>query len=141
LRSQWNIKPQEKIDCHFSSGSKEDLSLLQHNQNILAALARIDGMTIGAKPLNQKNTATVLVGRIAGAVPLGNLIDVNEEMKRIRGQIDEQKKASEGLAGRLKNKDFLKKAPPDIVEKEKARLEAIHTKITELEKVVSSLKP
>ena len=55
-------------------------------------------------------------------------------------QIAEKKKASTGLTGRLKNKDFLKKAPKEIVEKEKVRLESINTKIEELKKVVGSLE-
>ncbi|MCK5178905.1 MAG: valine--tRNA ligase, partial [Candidatus Omnitrophica bacterium] len=87
----------------------------------------------------QKNTATVIVGNIKGVVPLGELIDVDQEKKRILGQITEQKKVSTGLTSRLKNKDFLKKAPKEVVDKEKIRLDSINTKIEELEKVVSGL--
>ena len=87
-----------------------------------------------------KDAATVISGNIKGAVPLGDLIDVKEEKKRMINQISEQKKASTGLTNRLKNKDFLKKAPKEVVEKEKTRLDSINTKIKELEKVVSGLK-
>ncbi|HQP10579.1 MAG TPA: valine--tRNA ligase [Candidatus Omnitrophota bacterium] len=139
VRAQWNIKPQEKIDCHLSSASHEDLALLEENKHILAALVRIDHLTAGAKPLKKDNAVTVIAGNIRAVVPLGGLIDVNEEKKRMLGQIEEQKRAAANLAARLKNKDFLKKAPQDIVDKEKARLAALNTKITELEKVISSL--
>ena len=140
LRAQWNIKPQEKIQCHLSSQSKTDLSLLQDTETILKNLARIDKLTIDKKPIEKKNVATVIVGSIKGAVPLGDLIDVKEEKKRMLNHISGQKKVSTGLTSRLKNKDFLKKAPKEVVDKEKIRLDSIHTKIKELEKVVSSLK-
>ncbi len=140
LRAQWNIKPQEKIQCHLSSKSKTDIELLKDNEAILRNLARIDGLSIDKKSDGQKNTATVIVGNIKGIVPLGELIDVDEEKKRMLGQITEQRKVSSRLTSRLKNKDFLKKAPKEVVDKEKIRLDSINTKIEELEKVVSGLK-
>jgi len=140
LRAQWNIKPQEKIQCHLSSKSKEDLSLLQDSEAIIKNLGRIDVLTIDKKPTDEKNTATAIVGSIKGAVPLGDLIDINKEKMRILNQIEEQKKVSKGLAGRLKNKDFVKKAPKEVVEKEKVRLESINTKMEELEKAVAGLE-
>ena len=140
LRAQWNIKPQEKIQCHLSSQSKEALSLLRDNEPILKNLARIDELTIDKRPIEKKNTATIITGNIKGAVPLGDLIDIKEEKKRMSGQICEQKKASIGLSGRLKNKDFLKKAPKEVIDKEKIRLESINIKIKELKKIVSGLK-
>ncbi|MBN1870076.1 MAG: valine--tRNA ligase [Candidatus Omnitrophica bacterium] len=139
LRSQWNIKPQEKIQCFFCSRSKEDLELLKSHETILMNLAHMNGLTIDKKAVERKNTATVIVRMIKGAVPLGHLINIKEEKSRILGQIGQQKKASVGLAARLKNKDFLKKAPKEVVDKEKARLESINTKIKELKKVVSCL--
>ncbi len=139
LRAQWNIKPHEKIQCHLSSKSKTDIELLKGNEAILKNLARIDGLSIDQKSTGQKNTATVIVGNIKGVVPLGELIDVDQEKKRMLSQITEQKKVSTGLTGRLKNKDFMTKAPKEVVDKEKIRLDSINTKIEELEKVVSGL--
>jgi valyl-tRNA synthetase len=140
LRAQWNIKPQEKIQCHLSSQSKTDLSLLQNSETLLKNLARIDELTIDKKPIEKKNAATVIIGSIKGAVPLGDLIDVKQEKKRMLDHIAGQKKVSTGLTSRLSNKDFLAKAPKEVVAKEKVRLDSINTKIKELEKVVSGLE-
>jgi len=84
--------------------------------------------------------ATIIVGNIRGSVPLGDLIDVGKEKNRMLSQIEEQMKMSKGLSSRLKNKDFVQKAPKDVVGKEKMRLESINSKIKELKKVVASLK-
>ncbi|MCK5014864.1 MAG: valine--tRNA ligase [Candidatus Omnitrophica bacterium] len=140
LRAQWNIKPQEKIQCHLSSKSKKDIELLNETESVLKNLARIDNLTIDKKPIEKKDAVAVIVGNIKGAVPLGDLIDVKQEKERLLGQISEQKKVSSGLTNRLKNKDFLKKAPKEVIDKEKVRLESIHTKIKELEKIISGLK-
>ena len=93
------------------------------------------------KKINQtKGVATSIVNKIKCAVPLGDIIDVEKEKKRILGQIEQQKNASQGLANRLKNKAFLKKAPEEIVKKDKERLKSIQTNIGELEKVIADLK-
>jgi valyl-tRNA synthetase len=140
LRSQWNIKPSEKIRCYLSSPSKDDLKLLEDNAAILKTLARIGELKVGQKPVKQTEAATVLVGKIKGAVPLGDVIDVKKEQARMLTQIAEQTKVSNGLASRLTNKEFVKKAPKEVVDKEKARLESINIKIEELKKVIAGLK-
>jgi len=140
LRAQWHIKPQEKIKCQLSSPSKEAVALLQANETIIKNLAGIDILTVDAKSSKEKNMATVIVENIKGSVPLGELIDINKEKNRMLGQIEEQMKVSKGLSSRLKNKDFVQKAPKDVIGKEQTRLESINNKISELKKVVASLK-
>jgi valyl-tRNA synthetase len=44
-----------------------------------------------------------------------------------------------GLKERLKNKDFLKRAPAEIVEKEKVKESELAEKIAKLKKAVKSL--
>jgi valyl-tRNA synthetase len=140
LRSHWNIKPNEKIQCHLSTRSKDQLALLKDNESVLKNLLRIDRLTLSNTGTQEKNLATTIVGTVKGAVPLGDLIDVGKEKNRMLGQIKEQEKASKSLSGRLKNKEFVNKAPKDVVEKEKGRLTSINEKIKELEKVISSLE-
>ena len=140
LRAQWNIKPKEKIKCHLSSQSNEDIILLQTNEAIISSLAGIDVLTIDKKSQKEKNMAAIIVGAIKGAVPLGDVIDVDKERNRMVGEIEELKKASKGLSHRLNNQEFAKKAPKDVVEKEKARLDFIIAKNKELQKIVNNLK-
>ncbi len=140
MRAQWNIKPKEQIQCHLSSQRKEDIELLRNNESVFKKLACIGTLVIDKKPTKEKNAATILIGNIKGSVPLGDLIDIDKEKNRMLDQINEQKKASKGLDGRLKNKDFVSKAPKDVIEKEKVRLESIHLKIKELQKAVACLK-
>ena len=140
LRSHWNVKPNEKIQCHLSSKSKDQLSLLQDNETLLKNLMRADLLTIDGRAAETKNSAATIVEDIKAVVPLSGLIDVGRERDRMLGQIEEQKRATKGLDSRLKNREFIKKAPKDIIEKEKERLKSIHEKIRELEQIVSSLE-
>ena len=84
--------------------------------------------------------AVAVVGEAKFAVLLGDLVNVEKEKQRIAAQIEEQKKGAQSIAGRLKNKNFLSKAPDNVVAEDKERLKNLIKKITELEQVIASLQ-
>ena len=67
------------------------------------------------------------------SVPLGDVVDLEKEKKRIMKTLDNQKNAAHSLANRLSNKNFLDKAPEEVVAKEKERLAVLRTECAELE--------
>jgi valyl-tRNA synthetase len=139
IRVQWNITPVERIECHLAAPSADDELLLKTNRNILMNLARLSDVAIDKKFTPIKNAARIHVGGIQGAVPLSDIIDVEKEKKKMASQARDEEKAMEGLARRLQDKEFLRKAPPEVVEKEKNRLTALKAKVSELKQAISHL--
>ncbi len=139
LRAQWNIAPKETISCHFTSTNPEDLKLLEANSPILKSLAKLEEVVIDPQLPTIPNAASVIVGNIKGIIALGDIIDIDEEKKRIAQQINEQQKAFNSLSKRLQNANFLQKAPADVVEKEKERLATFEIKLQKLEQVLAEL--
>ncbi len=139
LKSQWNVKPQQEIDCLFVALSPAAKNLITENQDMLKFLLKIRELTVLSEDRSVPDAAAGLVGEIKFYLPLGDLIDVTQEKKRISEQIASQTRVMDGLAKRLNNQNFLEKAPPDVVEKEKERLEAMKAKIEELQTVVKNL--
>lgn len=140
IRVQWNIKPQQAIDCFFSSTQEKDTLLLENNSDMLKIMARINKISITEKSASTKNAATGIVGTIKFCIPLGDIIDIERERKRILTQIERQKKDHDNLTKRLKNKSFLDKAPAEVVEKERNRLNLLDTKVQDLEHVINTLE-
>ena len=138
-RAQWNIKPSTKIECQLTSSLKADLTLLRDSQAIITNLGRIQDLTIEENLGSIKNTVSGIVGNIKYMLPLGNIIDVEQEKKKILLQIKEHQKRKTNISKRLGNQGYLQKAPPDVVEKDRGRLEEIHLKIEKLEQVIQSL--
>jgi len=136
LRTLWNIKLTEEIECYFIAAQKDDLSLVAENTAILTFLLKIKKLTMGQKMPALKDCATAVAGKIKMAIPLRGLIDIEKETQRINDQIAQQRNFCEGLSKRLKNKDFLSKAPKEIVEKDKLRLKEITVKIAELKETL-----
>ncbi|MDP2654466.1 MAG: valine--tRNA ligase [Candidatus Omnitrophota bacterium] len=139
LKVQWNIKPQQVLDCHFAAGAKAHQRLFDQTKEILQNLGRINPVVSPDNLAGLKNAATGITGGIKFALPLGDVIDVEKEKRRILEQIAQFKKDSAGLSGRLANQSFLAKAPHDVVKKEQERLAALTGKIQELDGVIRNL--
>jgi valyl-tRNA synthetase len=139
VRTQWNIKPNVKVTCLFVSGKTSDRALIESNQNVLLKLARIENVTVHEKLNDMKDAAVGIVQEVKFIIPLGEVIDVEKEKGRILTQITDQRKLTESLAQRLNNKNFVERAPKDIVEKDQERLLALQKEIIELERVISGL--
>jgi len=139
VRTHWNIDQAKKIDCLLSCPTKDKEQLVRANEQNIIALGKLNNLTIGTQITKPKDSVAGVVESIKFFIPLAGIIDVDKEKQRIKKQTEELTRATSSLAQRLKNKDFLKKAPKDVVEKEKNRLAELNTKLKELNQVLKEL--
>ena len=140
MRVQWNIKPQEFVQCHFAATDQAGLDLLENNQATLQFLLRIKDFYLRNELPDMKDAAAGLVGNVKFLLPLEGLIDIATEKQRMVSEIEANQKLASGIRGRLSNEGFLKKAPSDVVEKEKERLASLEQNIKELDAVLKNLQ-
>ncbi|MBP6344203.1 MAG: class I tRNA ligase family protein, partial [Candidatus Omnitrophica bacterium] len=136
-RAQWNIKPNETVDCIISASATFE-ELLKTEFIKLQPLGRIKNVTI-SKTDAVKDAATGVVGEIKFFIPLAGVIDVQQEKARIQEQISKKDKAVQGILTRLSNEDFVKKAPPEVIQKDQETLAVYQNEIRELRTVLSNL--
>lgn len=72
-------------------------------------------------------------------LPLEGLIDVEAERKRINGELAKVQKELAKSEAKLGNPNFVERAKPEVVQKEKERLESWRQKITQLEDLLDGL--
>ncbi len=139
LRSDWNIKPQDQIDCYIHSSNDENLKIIEDNVKYFKWLGNIENLNIEKTFTHRENTALGVVEGTSISIPLGNLVDIKKEKDRVAAQINEHSKLIDGLQSRLSNQDFLNKAPKDVVEKEQFRLQSLQLKVKELNESLKNL--
>jgi valyl-tRNA synthetase len=139
IRSEWGIDPFKNIDLILKIEEAKTRKLLEENSGLIKRLIKIDLLTIAESVARPEKCATGVVGKIDFFVPLSGIIDVEKEKSRLEQQIAQLDKLLSGLKERLKNKDFLKRAPAEIVEKEKVKESELAEKIAKLKKAVKSL--
>jgi len=135
IRAQMNVPPNKYADMVVHCKPKQK-SILNSYSKIICSLAKIDKITAsegGNKPLN---SATSVVDGMEIFIPLEGLIDFDLERKRTQKRIDEIQSHLEVLNQKLNNKEFLNRAPENVVKREKEKREEMSE---ELKKMLSNL--
>ncbi len=139
LRSQWNINPGEEISLTLSTTNQADFNFLNDTKLVIAKLVKANNITFADKIERTTESATSIIGQTKIVLPLKGIIDLEKEKQRLETTLKEQTTARENLSKRLQNKEFLNKAPADIISKEQSRMEAFSLKIRELESLLKNL--
>ena len=131
IRAVWNIEPKREISAIINIHEKKDEKFLNDNIEMIKRLSKTSDMKVGKLP-KPKNAAVSVVGKLEVYVPLEGLIDFEKEKGRLKkeeGRLDTEIKA---ISKRLKDKNFTKKAPEDVVEKQRIRKEELEIQIKKL---------
>ena len=123
IRGEMNISPGKPLTVLLNRGNQEDKIRLENNDNFLKKLAKLDEIQWLDKNDSAPMSATQLVGEMEVLVPMAGLIDKDSELKRLSKEIDKLSKEINRLNGKLGNEKFIAKAPKDVVEKEKVKLQ------------------
>jgi len=141
-RSERDIAPSRLLPVYLAEGSEREHDWMKRNEHYLRLLARMESLTWLDAGKSAPESAMQLVGQMKVQIPLGALIDKQEELARLRREIDKFGKELAKAQGKLANADFVARAPAAVVEQEKERVasfEAALAKLADQLKQVESL--
>ena len=92
-------------------------------------------MTVDAKKPPQ--SATAIVDNMEIFIPLQGIIDLDIEKDRLQKRINELELHLINVNKKLKNKDFLNRAPKDVISREKEKKENM---VLELDKITRNFE-
>jgi len=121
IRSEMDVPPAKKADVLIkTSDDKVAENLRQLDQQIIN-LGRVSELTIDDDIKKPPLSASGVIPCGEIYIPLANLIDLDSERTRLEKELDRQNAFLERIKKKLANKDFLDKAPEDVIESEKAK--------------------
>jgi valyl-tRNA synthetase len=123
LRSDLNLTPSLNLTVGLSEGSDEARQRLLQYQPLLEKLGRIERIEENSKI--PEGAAQLVLEDATFYVPVGDVIDVVQEQKRLQKSLLEIGKEIQQLQMKLENKEFIAKAPSEIIEKNQDRLREI----------------
>ena len=101
----------------------------------LCNLTAIDSVTTKAE-----GSASFMVGTTEYAVPLGNLINVEEELKKLEADLKYNEGFLQSVLKKLSNEKFVSKAPANVIEMERKKQADAESKIASLKESIAALK-
>lgn len=123
IRNRMNISPHQTLDAFIAPEREETAEWIRRNRDLIEKAAETGKLAVDTdleKP--EKSGAFVREG-IEGYVPLADVIDVDAEIRRLEDQLDETESELEHVTAKLENEDFVRKAPDDVVQRERDRKE------------------
>jgi valyl-tRNA synthetase len=124
LRAEKKVSPAKRLPATLVGGSKT--AMLKEQSGLIAALAGLDHslLTVLESPyVKPENSIALIAGVVEIYIPLSGMLDQEEERMRLQKELAEAEVQVERLK-KLLDSDFAKKAPEEVVQKEKARLAA-----------------
>ena len=79
-----------------------------------------------------KHAATNSASSFDIVIPLEGLIDLRSRTSTTQKKLQKVEKESQGLSGRLNNKKFVDKAPPEVVAQAQGQYDGLQEKLTRL---------
>ena len=136
LRSRYAIPPQARIPARIRA-AHADAETLRGVTDLLANMARLETVEIGPDVQRTADAATAVVGGVEVYMP--GVIDIEKERDRLTRQRDQLLGRMAGSQRKLANEQFLNKASPEVVQKERDRLAACEEEMNTVETALATL--
>jgi len=134
IRGEMNVSPGTGVEVTcFCDGSPERELLSQHG-GLIRDLAKVSRLLIAeaAEPARPRIAAKTVVGKVEVYVLLKGVVDFASESKRIEKELAKLEKEFSITQKKLSNEDYLQKAPPEVIEKEREKGARLGEKIDKL---------
>ncbi|ARN84685.1 valine--tRNA ligase [Candidatus Nucleicultrix amoebiphila] len=137
-RTELNVPPSTILPLHVRDASSQSLSRIDR---FLALLQRLAFVRFDSSAPDEKLKGTIqcVVQEATYVLPIGDVLDVNKERARLENSLKDVIKDIQATENKLNNKEFVQKAPEDILEKNKARLSEGLEKKVKLESALANL--
>ena len=133
IRLQKNIAQKEALSLEIVGENPAATTF----KDVIAKLCNLSSIsTVGTKA---EGAASFMVGTTEFAVPLGSLINVEEELKKLEADLKYQEGFLQSVLKKLGNEKFVSKAPANVIEMERKKQADAETKIAALKESIAAL--
>jgi len=140
LRGELEVPPSKRIAVVLDCKSQASLDAITAGEAYLKSLARVDDLSAGIDMVHPKQTSTQVAGDVEVLIPLAGLINVEEEETRLQKEIAKVQKDVDFFNKKLSNEKFVANAPPQVLEKDRGKLQAAEEKLSILQQGLEKIR-
>ena len=135
-RNEMNTPHNKKIKVYVSA---ENDDLFKENLEIIKSMASVSELEIN-EDFPSKNTILCVLDFCKIVIPMDELADKNEILKKLRADIESLEKKIEKNKSLLSDSSFVEKAPKNVVEKSRKTLENDHKRYEDILKKFNDIQ-
>ncbi len=137
IRSELNVPPSKKINVIASAKIESTKAELNPIIDIIKSLSNTENFHLDVKQEKPEDAAVSVCRTVELYIPLGELVDKSEELTKLNKRLEELNKIISSIENKLSNKNFMSKAPKNIVDGEKNKLNDF---VIERTKIISNIE-
>ncbi len=139
MRSGVGIQPQTKVSVVISPHDKSTFNFLSAQKAIIFALGKCSNVEIMQNADKLENSISSVVRETEIYLQLAGLIDLDKEKERMDKEIQRLSNNISGIEKKLSNEGFLAKAPDNVIQFEKEKLESMKESLRKVQANLESL--
>ncbi len=137
LRAMLNIPFKSLININYNSIDKKYLNIINSNIETLKSIAGVESFSFNAN--DSDNSAQILVDDATFNISLKGVIDINIELDRLNKDLSKLKDDISIIDAKLLNKNFIERAPKEVIEEQKSKKEGIKSLADRLQLAINRL--
>jgi valyl-tRNA synthetase len=138
LRSEMNVPPAARVPLLLVGASQESAVRLERYQDIIDRLARLEYST--SAEVAPAGSVTFILDEATVALPLEGIVDFEAEAGRLEKEIARLGGEAEKIRAKLANPQFVERAPDEVVDEQRERLEEAELARAKLTTALQRLK-
>lgn len=132
IRTSKNLSPREELVLEVAPSYANDMD---------AVLMKLANLTeIRRSEEKSEGSISFVIGTDEFAVPMANLINAEEEIKKLEEDLEYQKKFLLGVEKKLSNENFVARAPEQVIALERKKKADAESRIQTIEQSLKQLK-
>ena len=132
IRTSKNLSPREELVLEVAPSYANDMDA------VLMKLANLTEIRRSEK--KSEGSISFVIGTDEFAVPMANLINAEEEIKKLEEDLEYQKKFLLGVEKKLSNENFVARAPEQVIALERKKKADAESRIQTIEQSLKQLK-
>jgi valyl-tRNA synthetase len=140
MRAELEVNPASRIDIQLASVNPQTRQEIEPLVDYIKNLAKINNLNFSGHYTAKTNQYTVLLKGMHVVMPLEGIVDAVEQLKKIEIKIEKLKIEIKNKEKALANKNFISRAPAEIVETEKEKLTQMQEAVKKLEVIKNGLR-
>ena len=134
VRAEFRIDPKQPMKVIIQAS--DFLGSLDQESDMIKTLSRANVLEFLPESQNSSfdgNAVSAILNGATVVVPLEGLVDKSKEQSRLTNELNECIRNLDNLKDRLSKEDFIQKAPPQVVDKERERMDTLEERKKRIE--------